>query len=133
MPLLPSWKTTTLLSQLRCLLQVRSPSGASLLFNVVMNITAFFLVALLSSFLSEQVRQSKEALKIKEYDYHRLEALHRNIIQSINSGLFTIDSEMKISFFNRAAEVITGYKLSQVYGMRVYDFFSEVEGSCGKC
>ncbi|MDX1778708.1 MAG: hypothetical protein R3339_07490, partial [Thermodesulfobacteriota bacterium] len=30
-------------------------SGASLLFNVVMNITAFFLVALLSSFLSEQV------------------------------------------------------------------------------
>jgi two-component system sensor histidine kinase PilS (NtrC family) len=102
-------------------------SDASLFFNVVMNITAFFLVAFLSSFLSEQVRHSKEALKIKEYDYHRLEALHRNIIQSINSGLFTIDSEQKISFFNRAAEVITGYKLSQVYGMRVYDFFSKLK------
>ena len=103
--------------------------GASLFFNVVMNITGFFLVALLSSFLSEQVRQSSTALKIKEQDYHRLEALHRNIIQSIGSGLLTVDKKERISFFNRAAEVITGYKLSRVYGARLYDIFPNLNGA----
>jgi two-component system sensor histidine kinase PilS (NtrC family) len=101
--------------------------GASLFFNVVMNITGFFFVALLSSFLSEQLRQSSKALKIKEQDYHRLEALHRNIIQSIGSGLFTVDKKERISFFNRAAEVITGYKLSRVYGVRLYDIFPNLQ------
>lgn len=105
--------------------------GASLLFNVVMNITAFFLVALLSSFLSEQVRQSNHALKIKEHDYHRLEVLYRNIIESIGSGLLTVDKKNKISFFNRAAEVITGYKLSRVYGVRLYDIFPKLEDARG--
>lgn len=101
--------------------------GASIFFNVVMNITGFFFVALLSSFLSEQLRQSSKALKIKEQDYHRLEALHRNIIQSIGSGLFTVDKNERISFFNRAAEVITGYKLSRVYGVRLYDIFPNLQ------
>jgi two-component system sensor histidine kinase PilS (NtrC family) len=101
--------------------------GASLFFNVVMNITGFFLVALLSSFLSEQVLKSSKALKLKEQDYHRLEALHRNIIQSIGSGLFTVDKKERISFFNRAAEVLTGYKLSRVYGVRVYDIFPNLQ------
>jgi two-component system sensor histidine kinase PilS (NtrC family) len=106
-------------------------SGASLLFNVVMNITAFFLVALLSSFLSEQVRQSNQALKIKEHDYHRLEVLYRNIIESIGSGLLTVDKKNKISFFNRAAEVITGYKLSRVYGVRLFDIFPKLQETEG--
>jgi len=103
--------------------------GASLFFNVVINITGFFLVALLSSFLSEQVRQSRKALKVKEQDYHRLEAHHRNIIQSIGSGLFTVDKKDRISFFNSAAEVITGYKLSRVYGVRLYDIFPNLRGA----
>jgi two-component system sensor histidine kinase PilS (NtrC family) len=106
-------------------------NGASLLFNVVMNITAFFLVALLSSFLSEQVRQSNQALKIKEHDYRRLEVLYRNIIESIGSGLLTVDKKNKISFFNRAAEVITGHKLSRVYGVRLYDIFPKLQKAEG--
>jgi two-component system sensor histidine kinase PilS (NtrC family) len=105
--------------------------GASLLFNVVMNITAFYLVALLSSFLSEQVRQSNQALKIKEHDYHKLEVLYRNIIESIGSGLLTVDKRNKISFFNRAAEVITGYKLSRVYGVRLHDIFPKLQEAEG--
>ena len=86
--------------------------AAPLLFSFIMRIIAFYLVAFLSGFLSEQVRQSNTALRLKESDYLRLETLHRNIIESINSGLLTIDRNMNISFFNRAAEVITGYSLS---------------------
>jgi two-component system sensor histidine kinase PilS (NtrC family) len=97
--------------------------AAPLLFSFIMRIIAFYLVAFLSGFLSEQVRQSNTALRLKESDYLRLETLHRNIIESINSGLLTIDRNMNISFFNRAAEVITGYSLSEVQGRMIGEVF----------
>ena len=97
--------------------------GASLAFGVVMNITGFYLMALLSSFLSEQVRRSQEALKIKEIDYHKLETLYRNIIESINSGLLTIDKDNRIIYFNRAAEQITGYTFSEIRDARIDEVF----------
>lgn len=99
----------------------------TLLFRVVMNITAFYLIAILSSFLSEQVRKSQAALKVKEIDYHRLETLHRNIIESINSGLLTVDEEHKITFFNRAAEEITGYTFTEVYGLKIDEITPELK------
>ena len=102
-------------------------STASLTFRVVMNITAFYFVALLSSFLSEQVRKSKEALKIKEIDYHKLETLYRDIIESINSGLLTIDKDNRIIYFNRAAEHITGYAFSEIRDARIDDVFPELQ------
>jgi two-component system sensor histidine kinase PilS (NtrC family) len=91
----------------------------SLLFRVVMNVTAFYFIAMLSSFLSEQASKSDEALKIKEIDYHKLEILYRNIVESINSGLLTVDEENKITSFNRAAEDITGHNFSDVYGVNI--------------
>jgi two-component system sensor histidine kinase PilS (NtrC family) len=91
----------------------------SLLFRVVMNVTAFYFIAMLSSFLSEQASKSDEALKIKEIDYHKLEILYRNIVESINSGLLTVDEENKITSFNRAAEDITGHNFSDVYGVKI--------------
>ncbi len=97
--------------------------AAPLLFSVVMRVTAFYLLALLSGFLSEQVRQSRAALRLKESDYHRLETLHKNIIQSINSGLLTIDRDMHITFFNRAAEVLTGYSFSDIQGRMIGEVF----------
>lgn len=97
----------------------------SLLFRVLMNITAFYLIAILSSLLSEQVRKSEAALKIKEIDYRQLEVLHRNIIESINSGLLTVDQDNKITSFNRAAEEITGYEFDEVYGAKIDDVLSE--------
>ncbi len=106
-------------------------NAGSLLFNIMMNVTAFFLIALLSSFLSEQVRRSNEALQIKEHDYQRLETLHQNIIQSINSGLFTVDSGNTISFLNRAAEAITGYTSLDVCGRQLSDVFPELSGATG--
>jgi len=99
----------------------------SLLFRVLMNITAFYLIAILSSLLSEQVRKSKAALKVKEIDYYKLETLHRNIIESINSGLLTVDKENRITFFNRAAEGITGYNFSEVYGVKIDEILPEMK------
>jgi two-component system sensor histidine kinase PilS (NtrC family) len=98
----------------------------SLLFRVLMNITAFYLIAILSSLLSEQAQKSRVALKAKEIDYRQLEILHRNIIESIKSGLLTVDQDNKITSFNRAAEEITGCKFSEVYDVRVNKIFPEM-------
>ncbi len=94
-------------------------------YNIIVNIVAFYLVALLSSFLSEQERKTKEELKKKEIDFSRLKVLHGNIVQSIGSGILTIDSEGKITSFNKAAEQITGYTLDQVYYQKIEEVFSE--------
>lgn len=100
--------------------------SASLAFRVIMNSAAFYLIALLSSLLSEQVRRSKEALKIKEIDYHKLETLYRNIIESINSGLLTVDRDNRITYFNRAAEQITGRAFSEINGTSIDAVFPEL-------
>jgi two-component system sensor histidine kinase PilS (NtrC family) len=103
----------------------------SLLFRVLMNISAFYLIAILSSLLSEQVRKSGAALKVKEIDYRKLEMLYQNIIESINSGLLTVDQDNKITSFNRAAEEITGYELYEVYGAKIDDVLQEIEKTKG--
>jgi len=99
----------------------------TLLFRMAMNITAFYLMAILSSFLSEQARKSQAALTVKEIDYRTLEALHRNIVGSINSGLLTIDEGRKVTFINRAAEEITGLSLAEVYGVRIDEIIPGME------
>ncbi|MFH2011815.1 MAG: ATP-binding protein [Pseudomonadota bacterium] len=96
---------------------------ADMFYSIFINITAFYLVAFLSSLLSEQIRRSKIELQQKQLDFDQLEALNRNIIQSINSGLLTTDLEGNITFFNRAAEEITGYGYLQVYNSKVEYIF----------
>ncbi|MBD3287746.1 PAS domain S-box protein [candidate division KSB1 bacterium] len=44
------------------------------------------------------------------------EAPTDDILDSIGEGLFTVDVNFKINYFNRAAETITGYKREEVLG-----------------
>ncbi|MBI4620139.1 MAG: PAS domain S-box protein [Desulfobacterales bacterium] len=101
----------------------RDYQGTDLFYSILMNITAFYLVAFLSSLLSEQARRSRRELQKKQVDFDQLEALNRNIVQSINSGLLTTDLEGKVTFFNKAAEEITGYSFSQVYNSKAEKMF----------
>jgi len=45
------------------------------------------------------------------------------ILESISEGVFTIDLEKKISFFNRAAESITGFTVAEAVGQYCFDIF----------
>lgn len=42
--------------------------------------------------------------------------LENIILNSLTEGIFTVDNNFKISFFNRTAEIITGYKKNDVIG-----------------
>ena len=45
----------------------------------------------------------------------------RAILESISEGVFTVDSEWKITCFNRAAEKITGFRWGEAIGHKCYE------------
>ncbi|MBI5893878.1 MAG: PAS domain S-box protein [Deltaproteobacteria bacterium] len=88
------------------------------------NIAAFFTIAFLSGYLAERLSKVEKELKDKSVDFKRLESLNKYIVENIASGIITVDSELKITSFNRAAESITGYSLREVYNQGLDRFFS---------
>jgi two-component system, NtrC family, sensor histidine kinase PilS len=80
--------------------------GSEIFYMILVNGAAFYLVAILSSFLSEQIRRSRAELKARQRDLADLEMLKENIVQSISSGLIALDEQNKIIAFNKGAEEI---------------------------
>ena len=42
--------------------------------------------------------------------------LNKDILDSLGEGVITVDKDFRVTFFNRAAEIITGYKRDKVAG-----------------
>jgi len=80
--------------------------SSEIFYMILVNAAAFYLVAFLSGFLSEQIQRSRTELKAKQKDIADLEMLKENIIQNISSGLVALDEHSKIIVFNRGAERI---------------------------
>lgn len=95
-------------------------------YNLLMHIAAFYVVAFLSSYLAEELRRSSVRLKAKQHDLDQLELLNRNIVQSINSGLITLNSELKITYMNPAAERISGFSHRELDGHHIREVFPEI-------
>ena len=95
-------------------------------YTLLMNIAAFYLVAFLSSYLAEELRRSSVKLKAKQYDLDQLELLNRNIVQSINTGLITLNNELEISYINPAAEQISGFGYRDLEGIHIGDIFPKI-------
>jgi two-component system sensor histidine kinase PilS (NtrC family) len=77
---------------------------------------AFIITAALASYLAEQLRRTGERLEEREVDLAAITALHESIVQSVASGLVTVDGGGRVTFLNRAGEQITGLRLAQVRG-----------------
>ena len=103
----------------------RLPEGA--LYNMLGNITAFYLVSFLSGYLAIQTKKAEEELREKKIDYQSLEVLNNDIVRNISSGLLTVDGKGFITSFNAAAEDITGYLLEEVYGKNIEVIFSDID------
>ena len=61
------------------------------------------------------------------------ENLMTAILDSIHDGVFTIDFDMKITYFNRAAERITGYSAKEAIGKHCIDVFCSQGDSREDC
>ncbi len=95
-------------------------------YTLILYMTAFYIVAFLSGSISEELQKKRKELLQKEVDYHHLEAFNRNIIQSLDSGLLTIDLEGKINFLNRTAEKILRRKEEGLRNQSIYDLFPKM-------
>ena len=82
---------------------------------ISINIVAFLLTAILTSYLAERLRASEKALRKQEIDFEELERLSTSIVSNLSSGLLTVNGEGRIRVFNPYAERLTGYSQEDVY------------------
>ncbi len=101
--------------------------GAYILFRFLAHTAAFYIVAMLSSYLSEQTRISRDELEAKKVDISKLEVLNERIVQSMTSGLITVDHERRIILFNPAAEIIFGIHADKANGKRIDELFPSLQ------
>ena len=97
-------------------------------YMILVNIAAFYLVAFLSSYPSEQARKSRVELKAKQQDIVKLEALNEWIIRSMTSGLITLDDRGRILLFNPAAEALFGIPSEACTGKALLEVLPFLEG-----
>ena len=89
-------------------------NAADTLTNVMVHIISFYVLAFLVSFAVEQEKKAIVLLKEKESAFNQLDLLFRSIIESVDTGVMTIDLNRRIKTFNRAAEEITGFKFAVI-------------------
>lgn len=88
---------------------------------------SFFLVAILSTLLSERLRKTEEALSHTSLNYGRLVLLYKQIFDDITTGIITVDSSGRVTSLNRAAEEITGFAASDIIGNMIGNHFPELK------
>jgi len=97
-------------------------------YNVFLNLFGFFTIALLSSYLSENLEVFKLRLEKKSKDLVDLQAFNQHIIDCMSSGLITTDLKGRIILLNKAAEQITGYRRNRVKGRDIFEVFDGNRG-----
>lgn len=86
----------------------------------------FFLVAILGSVLSERLQRAEAELTRTSQDLDRLALLYKQIFDDIATGIITVDTEGRITSFNRSAGIITGYAAVDVLGKKIRKTFPEL-------
>ncbi len=72
-------------------------------YNLAVHLFGFFAVAILTAYLATRVSRAEEEIVAQRHQIATLEHLHRDVVQSIPSGLLATDPEGRINWANRAA------------------------------
>ena len=100
-------------------------SAGDVFVRILVHIISFYVLAFVSSIVVEQERKTRSLLEEKESEFDQLDLLFRSIIESVDTGVMTINLQGTIKTFNRAAEEITGFPLAGVENRRIADVFPE--------
>lgn len=95
--------------------------------TILMNICSFYLVAYVSGHLAEELEKSSRRVQEQQRDLRRLEMLNQNIVQSINSGLLTVDLTGSIQHVNRHGQEILGLSYNQIMRGSLQDILPALE------
>jgi two-component system sensor histidine kinase PilS (NtrC family) len=103
------------------------PDTSKIVQIIGFNAVAFLIVGLLSARLAERYT-ANEKLRETTKTLANLRVLHERIVESIRSGLITIDLEGTIYTFNKTAEEITGRKAKEMRGTSIYGLLGDIQG-----
>jgi two-component system sensor histidine kinase PilS (NtrC family) len=87
----------------------------------------FFIIALLSSLLSEKLRRTEKELITTTLKYDQLEVLYKKIFDDIPSGIITVINQQNIISINAAAEKIIGYSAEEILGRDIKKLFPNLK------
>lgn len=114
------------LSEVLGFVDVHTDAARVLSLNFSTNIVAFFAVAFLGSFLTEQIRDADSRLEAQKINIRELRNLYENIISSIENGLMTLDNELNVSFVNDYGAKWLGLSDQELIGKPVSTFFPDL-------
>lgn len=106
-------------------------TAVQVLFLVFINILSFYIAALLSGYLSERLRSTRQELREKSSDLDDLRVLQDHILRSVGSGVLTMDLLANIALWNPAAEQITGYRYAEIKNCWQQVFGDSLKGIFG--
>jgi two-component system sensor histidine kinase PilS (NtrC family) len=101
-----------------------TPSGSYVLYSMLLTMTAFWVVALLSRYLAESLRQTGQVLQEQAAHLVGLRAFHENVVNSMNSGLLITDMNGRVISSNHAAERILLFSPGTPPGWFAQEVFS---------
>jgi two-component system sensor histidine kinase PilS (NtrC family) len=96
-------------------------------YSLFAHFLAFFAVAFLSSMLAEKLYVTGRELEEKTEDLARLQALSKDIVDSITSGVITTDLTGRVTFLNRFGEEILGRPAPEVIDRPVWEALGRSE------
>lgn len=99
---------------------VEAVSPWRLNYNLAVHFFGFYAVALLTSYLAHNIARAEQELEEKSEDLADLQVVHRDVIESINSGLITTDLDGVITSVNRSGRVILGRSEAELVGTPIH-------------
>src|SRR5690606_38263732 len=77
-------------------------------YNLAVHLFGFYAVAWLTSMLAESALRAEAELEVQRDSLANLEVFHRDVVQSISTGIATTDRSGRVTSVNRAALEILG-------------------------
>jgi len=90
-------------------------------YNLAIHLFGFYAVAFLTSYLADTVSRAERELEEKRDTLAYLEVLHRDVVQSISSGVISTDLVGRVTSVNRAAVEILGFSEEDLLGRPISD------------
>ncbi len=103
--------------------------GVPPIYSLTVHLIGFYGVAFLTSYLARDVTRAEERLRARNLDLASLEVVHRDVIESISSGLVTTDLEGNVTSVNRSGEEILQHSAAELIGLDIAEsgLFTPVE------
>ncbi|MCX7982050.1 MAG: ATP-binding protein [Syntrophales bacterium] len=103
-----------------------SVTAGFVLFRLCLYILSYYITAALAIFVVERERRTARLLKESERAFSDLSRLYQSIIESVSTGIITVDKRGLIKTFNRAAGLITGLKREEVINRPINEILKDL-------